>query len=172
MKARDCISPRTVELAAQLLSSLGSVGSTVRQMLLNGAYSEIANLDTCIDDPDSYLASELLSKFPFSTGIDRSQVAIDKFLWTEERIKLADVSRRSLLSWKNNHFQEFHWIFHSMGQKMSRLLSTFSWGECEKFFAFGPGANVGIPRAHSQVHNKFGSLNPTVTATCLDAALS
>jgi hypothetical protein len=124
--------------------------------------SEYTDVDIFADD---YLLVELLSKFPnFDLGIDREAVALTKFLHSEQMCKEAGnrlmLLRRGLVPTS----APICAILHSARLKIAQLLGPFKWDSASQFFAFGPGASVGVPRRRSDSTYKFGCKNPTSTS--------
>lgn len=172
MKFSNGISPLTLEISRLIVKSLGCAETAHGRLLLSGDFrGYVSQSVTPPDCRNEYLVSELLSKFPFEIGIDRKQVAIDKFLAVESSIKSHDVNLRRLLRGAEKH-PDFHWVFNSMQRKIARCLGTFCWSRAERWFGFGPGANVGVKRRVSQGPNKYGLPRPSVTSLCLDAGVA
>jgi len=106
---------------------------------------------------DDYLAVEMMSKFPdWDLGIDRSKVAIEKFLASERtcseansRLKRGYVDGSSLASVTPESV-----IWTARG-KIARLLGPFNWDHAENHFAFGPGATHGLKSKYGDAYFKF-----------------
>lgn len=116
---------------------------------------------------EQYLLTEVLSKADFlELGIDRKASAAASFSDAEEACRLTNlrVTANSTPIFPGVDAGDFKLVAR---RKISQLLGDFSWDEAERYFDFGPGANVGIPRARADRPNKIGLKRPTVTPGCL-----
>jgi len=170
-------SHQTIQLAGKLLGCLdGQIAASVRALLEQGRHKEMLDIRIDPDSPtlqDDYLATELLSKSDFlDMGVDRSSVAISKFLAIESDLQNVGLRWLNLSILRQSSPKEFPWIFHSAKQKIDRLLGSFDLNELETGFSFGPGASYEIPRRRAHASNKYGSSKPTVTMGCLDLAIA
>lgn len=113
---------------------------------------------------DDYLAYSVASKFAdFDTGIDRSKVAIQKFMESEE--VCASVNRKfSYCDVRRTFTPYVRDILVDARRKIAKALGPFNWDEADVHFGFGPGATNGISRRQSDPFYKFGD-HPTTT-TC------
>lgn len=117
-----------------------------------------------------WAAFNLGSKYEsLDLGIDRSSVAIEKFLQCEEYCRLMNVKFRHP---DHDPFQDrcVSEVFHLARRKIGRVLGVFSWDEAVPLMAFGPGASVGVSRRRCHVVDKFGLVKPTVTGECATLA--
>ena len=119
-----------------------------------------------VDDPDVYLASELMSKADFlALDVDRKQVAIDKFLDGEARCR--DTNARL---WKSSSPAflglDVGTALLLAQREICSILGEFSWNEASQGMGFGPGAAVGLTRRHSCPANKIGA-KPTASSGCI-----
>lgn len=164
-------------VASEILKNLGKVGRSLSRDLLSGNHGRIPNVTI---NPHGYSdwreffrdyqAASLLRKYPgLNLNVDRHQVAIDKFLKSEQTCR--DTNQRLL---KLIRSPDMYNVAQRAKSFIARILGDFSWDSAVQYFDFGPGANVGIPRSRSHLCNKIGNLNPTVTGDCsvlLDAYL-
>lgn len=168
-------------VAQILLEDLGTpVSFALSSLLKKGEYQ--AYLDSKIDysayeSPDAfvrdYLAISILSKADFlPLGIDTRQVALDKFAMSEEACVRAAVKLRDLRSGSVSITDPRHEVFNFARRKIASLLGPFDWNECHKFFGFGPGACVNVPRRNGDSYYKYGHLRPSVTQGCLALAIA
>ncbi len=159
------------ELIPLLLESMGGIGPMVSQMFQSGNHKEIAELRVNpLDYSDAwrfqrdYAAVCLLRKYPLlSTGINTQEVAIGKFVETEDQCARMNftLDRMFLLS---KATQSIIW---EAQKRCKRILGKFSWDHTEPFLAFGPGASVGITRRKSHPYYKIGCIKPTATGEAL-----
>lgn len=177
--AKDRCSKDVVSaLAFEMLSNISSARAlTVWILLSNKEYLQLAQLDIKAEDYldfDSfrrdYLCTEFLSKYPFNTGIDRREVAMEQFIAVEKR--LVSLSRRHLRSGSRPQLWSLtaDAVIHTASRKIAKLLGPFSWSRAEASFGFGPGASASLPRSKGDAFYKFGNLNPTVTKGALPLA--
>lgn len=117
-----------------------------------------------------YATASLCSKFEkLELGVNRSKVAIDKFLLCEEHCRLINKKFRHPEVDPEMDPTTLA-IFHRARRKIGRVLGRFDWDEAVPLMAFGPGASVGLPRKRSHVVDKFGFQKPTVTGECATLA--
>lgn len=171
--SRYGISELTYSLGKSLIQDLGlshtvKGASFIKKDFLTYVTAEV---NPSVMTREEYLISELFSKFPFKLGYNLKSRAIGSFLAVEENLGAAEVMLRHLLSSGYMH-EEFHWVFHSMKQKIARCLGDFNWSLAEIYFGFGPGASFDIKRSVSQLPNKYGKEKPSVTMGCLDLAVA
>lgn len=167
----------TLRSISELLADVGSpLALNVVAALKSGDHLSVLGLTPDTESPtfrDDYLASEILSKYPYlDLKLDRKAVALSKFKEIEESLVSSDRNLKRCWSTLGQTRADVHWVFHSMIRKIQYLLSDFNWGVCETFFGFGPGATVSLPRTRAYAPNKFGNLKPTVTQSCLDLAIA
>lgn len=175
-RARSCVA---LEAASLLLKNLGTPFSLeCREDILSGRHGRYLdrelNPDTYLD-PDEfrcdYLALNLLRKYEsLSVDVDRVAAALVKFHESERSCERAELNLRALRSGRVELHDPRHWIFHSARRKIASLLGPFSWDQCSRFFSFGPGASVGVPRTRGDSYYKYGSKRPSVTPGCLALA--
>jgi hypothetical protein len=113
---------------------------------------------------DDYLCSELLSKFDsFDLDIDRSKLAIEKFLAAEKHCEQTNsrLSSRYEPGCLSPYSPE-SFIWTARG-KIARLLGPLNWDECSQYFGFGPGASTSLRRNRSEAYFKFGVAKPHTT---------
>jgi len=116
---------------------------------------------------DAYFACELMSKFPnWDLGIDRKQVAIEKFIESERscaeanlRLRKLYVQGRSISSYTPESVMELARL------RIQRLLGPFSWDHAEPHFAFGPGATFGLKSKFGDAYYKYQA-KPEATREC------
>lgn len=115
---------------------------------------------------DDYLCAELMSKFPsWELGIDRSQVAFEKF--RESEVACAETNHRLSSRYVNGVLSELTpesaiWLAR---EKIARLLGPFNWDHAARYFGFGKGATFDLPRRRSDAYYKYGQ-KPSVTSAC------
>lgn len=121
-----------------------------------------------------YIAKNLLSKYPyFDLGLDRSAVALQKFLDSEKSCSEADLRLLDLRRGRIKFSDPVFTIVSMARQKIARLLGPFNWDQAEQYFGFGPGACIGLSSKFGDSYYKFGLNEPTTTAGNADlAALS
>lgn len=170
------------QLAAAIYTAAGSSRSLeFLQKLYSGKYIEIvsASIDPMdYSNADSfsrdYLCVELMSKFPhWDLGIDRSAVALSKFLETEQRLSSLDLAWNPGLAFLNKR-ATMRSIEMIARRKIAKILGEFSWDEAHSLFAFGPGASTSQPRRQGDASFKFGAIRPHLSynAEILASALA
>lgn len=167
------ISPLTRAIGLQIINSLGLAATAHGSLFERGDYHALVHLaiNPAECSRDEYLLSEVFSKFPFDIGVDRKATALKTFVDVENALRSSDVNLKLHLS-RPYMDRDFHWVFHSMKEKIRGCLGPFSWDLCEEYFGFGPGASFDVKRSVSQVPNKYGKTKPSVTVGCLDLAKS
>ncbi len=113
---------------------------------------------------DSYLLSEVLSKYPFRVpGLDRKAAAMAKFHEAEAQCNLVNSTIRSSTTGPSG--LEWHTVIQTARAKIERLLGSFSWNQVEDHCAFGPGATTSRKRVEGDAVYKIGN-KPDVTFDC------
>ena len=113
---------------------------------------------------NDYLACELMSKFDsFELGIDREQVALLKFLDTEDQCR--STNKRLSTNYESGFGtpyspESFIWTAR---EKIAALLGPFSWDEASTHFSFGPGASTSVRRTKGDAYFKYGVVRPHTT---------
>lgn len=169
MKLRsDCLAKGIIP---ELLASLGRTGLQIRDLYVSGKHREITmqSVDPCdFTDPTdfmlAYSAVNLLKKYPcLDTGIDKAQVAMEKFLSSEEECRAVNehFARRSTLTFRTRS------ILEQARSEVKRILRGFSWDSTLPFLSHGPGATFGTKRERGHPWYKFGEVKPTVTGEAL-----
>jgi hypothetical protein len=104
---------------------------------------------------NSYLATKLLSKANFlETGIDRKQVALEKFFEFEERCSVQNRYFQNL----DTHPQftnEYACILSDMRAKISSILGTYNAEEFANGGNWGPGVSTLVKGEEVSAFNKF-----------------
>lgn len=154
-----------------ILSGLGPVGSHVRELFLAGRHNEIVGLSVdpsgfsdAVDFHRAYSAISLLKKYPcLETGINTSQIAIKKFLESEDRCRVVNerFAHLGTLSFLDRS------ILERARSEVHRVLRGFSWDMTLPYLSHGPGATFGTKRDRGHPWYKFGDKQPTVTGECL-----
>lgn len=157
----------------------GTKASEALAHLEKGEFSELVSLSINpleYDDPDlfrdDYLVCELMSKYPeWDVGIDRKQVAYEKFL--EAEVQCAETNRRlgsPVGAASTTVTCESH--IYTARRKIERLLGPFSWDEAAVHFSWGPGASTQVRSAEGDAYYKYGVKRPHVTGSCAMLAAS
>ena len=178
MSKRNDVS--VIDLSSMILCSLNEGSATIEKAIHCLKSNHMAYLDMSVNPSDyqdastfaaDYLAVELMSKYPYlDVDINRESVALEKFATVEKGL----ISTNQLIRCLRNRSlalpRDHHWVFYTACEKIRRCLGPFSWSRAERYFSFGPGASLGLPRKQSDAYNKFGCLNPTVTPGAADLA--
>jgi hypothetical protein len=173
---RDLYVPRrdlSLPLAETILTSIGSALSLA--MLDSLKKDPLSFVNWSINPMDyasastfrtDYLAVEMFSKYPhLDTGINLSEVAIAKFLSSEQTCSQTNARLASL---RNYSFWTTT-VFETARRKIAKLLGPFNWDEAALGFDFGPGATTRLRRISSDRFYKFSGI-PECTANNLVAA--
>jgi hypothetical protein len=161
-------------LASEVFSVLkGELPSKQLESLKNRDYlavvsatvdpSTFANAD---EFRDSYLAAELMSKFPnWDIGVDKKAVAISKFLASE--VVCTETNFRLSQRFVNGVLSPYtpESLISSAREKIARLLGPFSWDLAERYFGFGPGATSSIRSRLGDAYYKYKA-KPCATGNC------
>lgn len=119
---------------------------------------------TAAEFRDSYLLSEVLSKYPFKDpSIDRTAVALAKFKEAEAWCSLANETVR--VNTIGPEGLDWLTVISTAKSKILHLLGSFSWNRAEEHFAFGPGASTSLKREFADAIYKIGN-KPDVTQDC------
>lgn len=130
----------------------------------SGSHLELLSLGTeFLDEPvilgrwlsirDSYLATEFLSKYDcLNTGIQKNQVAVDKFLAAEKQCM--ETNRRLLEPDKIDNIVVRHRISRCAAL-INRILGKFDPHRFVSAMNWGPGATVSLTRDLSHRYDKF-----------------
>lgn len=156
-------------VASNLLEKLGKVGRSLSRDLLQDRHSRLVSVAI---NPSGYSdwreffrdyqAMSLLKKYPgLNLNVDRRQVAIDKFLKSEQTCVATNQRLSTLI-----RSPAMYNVAQRARSYIARILGSFSWDVAVQYFDFGPGANSGIPRRRSHLCNKIGNPIPTVTGDC------
>ena len=111
-----------------------------------------------------YLAVELMSKFDsFDLGIDRQEVALQKFRDCEDQCR--STNARLTRCYESGIYtpyspESFIWTAR---EKIAALLGPFQWDEASTHFAFGPGASTSVRRVNGDAYFKYGVVRPHTT---------
>ncbi len=170
------------QLAAAIYTAADTpVSQKLLQQLNAGCYSEIVSASIDPRDYSSadmfsrdYLSVELMSKFPhWEIGINRSDVALRKFLEVEEKLTQLRFTENPIVS-SCSKSTRMRAIEMTARKKIEKILGEFSWNEAFSSFAFGPGASTSLSRRRSDASFKFGALRPHMSynAEILASALS
>lgn len=165
----ECRSITSV-VVPSILENLGIVGRSLSRDFRSGNHSRIVT--TAINPMGysdwreffrDYQAMSLLKKYPgLNLNVDKRQVALDKFLKSEQTCTASNLRLLTLI--RNPRMFA---IAERAKSIIRRILGDFSWDVALKYCDFGPGSNVGVSRKHSHLCKKIGNLNPTVTGDCL-----
>ncbi len=157
-----CNSSDIVMLIAGLASDLGLEYPSTEGGVLNIPFPT-EELES-VRFRDAYLLSEVLSKFPFVlSGLDRSEVAIRRFVECEEDCSLTNSTVR--VSTVGPNGLDWHTVISTARAKILHLLGPFSWDQAEDHFSFGPGATTARKRTEADAIHKIG-YKPDVTNDC------
>jgi hypothetical protein len=111
-----------------------------------------------------YLAVELMSKFDsYDLGIDRDEVALQKFIQAEDQCRSAN--KRLSVRYETGLItpyspESFIWTAR---EKIAALLGPFDWDKASAHFAFGPGASTSVRRERGDAYFKYGVVRPHTT---------
>lgn len=153
-------------LAFEVFSCLeGDIAAKQLDNLVNRDYRAVidqefdfSNSRSVTDFRDSYLASELMSKFPFwDIGVDREAEAIVRFKQAEMSCAATNsflVGRRSYVNGMISPYTPEH-VIMTARRKLRRLLGHFNWDHAERYFGFGPGATSSIPNRRGDAYFKY-----------------
>lgn len=159
------------QFATKFLTAIGSpLAGAARQRNPLPLISAEVNFDEPCTQTfrDAYWAAESFSKLPFEVeGVDRVQVAYQKFWEAEEKCQVAN-SR--LVDWRNRLNLPYRRLERAR-QLIASVLGEFSWDRCEPFFSFGPGATTSLPRRKAQRSNKW-EFGTHITRHCLPLLLA
>ena len=159
-------------IAERIYSSLRSpLAERAHRLSRSGQFMELVSMTV---DPsqykdaslfrDDYLACELMSKFDsFELGVDRAQLAYDKFLTAEEQCRCTNkrLSERYESGISTPYSPEsFIWTAR---EKIASTLGPFSWDEASARFGFGPGASTSLGRDRGDAYFKYGVVRPHTT---------
>ena len=161
-----------LRLSSALLPKLGSLGSGLFRRLARGDDASVIGAvinPTGYDSFDcfwrDYQAVSLLSKYPeLNLGIDKRKVAIEKFYESERLCR--ETNWRFCDPLRRFHSETVDSLFTAR-RRIAMILGDFSWDTAQRYFNFGPGASVGLPRKKSHPCQKIGNTNPTVTGVTL-----
>jgi len=118
-----------------------------------------------------YLAVELMSKFPdFDLGIDRKEVALAKFVESEDRCAETNWLFGSTTRLLKRDPMAMS-VIHTASRKIEALLGPFNWDEVSTGFDHGPGATTRLRKRCSDAYYKFSGI-PECTLGALPAAAS
>lgn len=158
--------------AALLLPNLGKVGASLASHVARRNDAAIVN---SVINPHGYTdarqfaldyqAISLLSKYPdLDLGIDRKAVALKSFRESERNCsRINEMFCQHLVNFPCDAVTDLY----KARDFIARVLGEFSWDIAVKYFGFGPGASIGLPRRRSHPCQKIGNKNPTVTGQCL-----
>lgn len=171
------------QLAAGIFTAADTQKSReLLRSLESGNYSEIvsasidprdymspgrSNVDTFMRD---YLCVELMSKFQkWDLGIDRAQVAQQKFSEVEEHLKQVNLTEsfRIAVGMKSTTMRA---VVFTARNKIQKMLGELDMNEVYSFFAFGPGASTSQPRRRGDAAFKFGAERPHLTYNAVPLA--
>ncbi|DAD50088.1 RNA-directed RNA polymerase [ssRNA phage Gerhypos.1_18] len=132
------------------------------------SHSELASLDvnprdyTCAASfRTDYLVQVFLSKYKgLDTGIDKTEVALQKFKSSEAVCAETNVRFRNLETVRNGRL---HGVLHLAQRKISRLLGPFTVLALDRRYGWGPGASTDIPRRRASVDTKICELPISVS---------
>jgi len=131
-------------------------------MFSNGEHEQLAKLEfnpssygSLCELRDAYMATKFLSKFEgLTSGIDKKQVAVSKFLEMETRCK--QVNHRLRSGEPDPQFTgRVVWLHNATKRKIHQILGEF---DVEEFFEspdWGPGASTLIKRRDASQQQKF-----------------
>jgi len=163
------------------ISADTQVSRELHRQLKAGDYSRIVSAS--VDPMDytnadifsrDYLCVELMSKFPhWDIGVNRSAVALQKFLEVEDRLSRLRFDENPIVS-STSKKARMRAIEMTARLKIEKILGQFSLDEASSSFAFGPGASTSLSRRRSDASFKFGAERPHMSynAEILASALS
>lgn len=100
----------------------------------------------------AYLREEWASKYPFVvSGIDREQVALQKFLESET---ICRQSNEKLTGWDTRPSIDFR-VFARARRLIGELLGPVNLDEIVRLGGFGPGASTSLRRSRASQQNKW-----------------
>ena len=159
-----------------LLMKMGVVGEAAAADLKSQRYLDLINLefDGVNLDPeefrDAYLASEMLSKYPFEIeGLDRKAEALSMFASFEAQC--ANTNTR-LAGYDEKPVRPFLKEIRIARQLIANCVGSVSdnWDDIERLCTFTSGASWSLKRRYGDPSNKFGLNKPAVTSNCLSLA--
>lgn len=177
---------RRFESAATLIAE--RIYSDLRSPLASQAYElsrkgKLVELVSLSVDPSTYsdafsfrndyLAAELMSKFDsFDLGIDKTAVALQKFLASE--VQCRDTNLRLWRHYESGLTspyspESFIWTAR---EKIAGVLGELDLNEVSTHFGFGPGASTSVRRARGDAYFKYGVVRPHTTKANALYALS
>lgn len=159
-----------------LLRKLGPVGEAAAEDLTDQRYLDLVNLDfegVNLDPEefrDAYLASEMLSKYPFEIeGLDRKAEALSSFMQFEAQC--AETNAR-VAGYDEKPVRPFLKEIRIMRQLIANCVGDVAsnWDTIERLCTFTSGASWSLKRRYGDPSNKFGLNKPAVTSNCLGLA--
>lgn len=191
MKNHRSVGSKTLHIVDEIFSALG-LESAPRDRINSIAYVERtidpSRYDCWREFFQDYLFCELLSKWQhFDLGVDKSKVALEKFLSSEQKcyetnlrvrsfnrtvFKMTDRLPQVIQSAKG----KIEDVLHSScpicfgRDKNCHLIGSFNWNDMWPYMGFGPGASCDVNRAHGDAFYKFGLRRPSTTGENLGLA--
>lgn len=119
------------------------------------------------DFADDLLFCSLISKADFlNLGVDRAAVALEGFLESESSCRRVNLAIHHCSTLESSGIDTRELIRLVRWKISSVLRDDFDWDEFSRRTGFGPGANVGVPRARSRPDQKVAITSPTSTSGC------
>lgn len=142
----------------------GAVGAEIMRLIDAGDLRALVEFELNYSDPawSAYAVKQCRQALAFfqklpdlKIGIDKEEVALQKFLEAEELCKLTNVilkrKRAGLLQWPA-HVES---VFHTAQRKIANVLGARIPKLSELNLSFGPGATRGTPRSESSIRRKL-----------------
>jgi len=164
--ARELVYSRNSHTHKKSTAMLRSIGTPYSMALVralqSGDYDKIVNADlrpSDYDDSDKfaldYLAYSLLRKYSlFPLGLDTANLAIEKFLESEDLCRLTNIT--NVMPYRPATCGRSPESYISYARNIiSRTLGDFSWDEVSDRFAFSGGASTRLKRKSGAPFYKF-----------------
>ena len=107
-----------------------------------------------------YMLAEVLSKMsPSNTGAnpeDLVRVAMDKFAAADDQCR--DTNQRMLQEFRLLGSAELDPVVSRAQRKIAKVLGSFDWDECSRYFKHGKGATTRLTRRFGDAYYKFRGL--------------
>ncbi len=161
----------TKEIVPRILNCFGGIGFSLAEHYSAGRHKELINVTVNPKEFtdwreffSSYCASVLVKKLPsLDTGIDTADVAIKKFLESEESCRRTNFTFARDTRIPVDCYQNLV----AARRECRRILGSFSWDATLPYLSHGPGATFGTRREYGHPWYKFGEKKPTATGECL-----
>lgn len=155
---RGTVVSAVLQILKSLKTPLASIAASYLEKREFGSVIGLGVNPADYQDPltfrSEYLATEVLSKYPFNIGIDRAWEAISLFRRGEascSNLNARILTRTWHLSMPSVHYD----LILRSREKIRRWLGTLDLNELPEKCGFGPGATFGIKRSEADVASKL-----------------